>query len=354
MSSDLWLKVALQRPFALEAELRCAEGELLALLGPSGSGKSTILRLIAGLQYPQSGSIKLGNNTWFDQQVRLTPQQRRVGYVPQNYGLFPHMSALNNVAAGLHHLPRDAQNHQARQWLERVHLSDYAKRKPAELSGGQQQRVALARALAADPSILLLDEPFSALDSITRESLYIQLAELKAGLNIPIILVTHDLNEASMLADRIALIDNGSILQSGAPDHVIRQPASRRVAELVGLHNILRSELVARTESTVTLKLGQCLLNLPITQAVGPGSHDYLYWILPTNALEVVGQDQTATLHGSINKILRLGNLARLFVRVDGASEVFQLQVAGHHHFEVGQVLAFKLDTSQAHILPAV
>ncbi|MCB5187527.1 ABC transporter ATP-binding protein [Methylobacillus caricis] len=352
MNYELRLKATLQQPFALQAELQCGEGELLALLGPSGSGKSTVLRLIAGLQYPQSGSIELGSNVWFDQRVRLAPQQRRVGYVPQNYGLFPHMSALDNVCAGLHHLPRHEQTRQARKWLERVHLSDYSKRKPAELSGGQQQRVALARALAAEPSILLLDEPFSALDSITRESLYVQLAELKAGLKIPIIMVTHDLNEASMLADRVALIDNGRILQVGSPANVTRQPVSRRVAELVGLHNIFRSEVVVQDNAMVTLKLGRHLLKVPTKQAVLPGG--YLEWVLPTDALEITTQDEIAALHGFVSNILRLGNLVRLFVRVDGGTEVFQLQAASHHHFELDQPLAFKLDVSKVHILPMV
>ena len=178
------------------------------------------------------------------------------------------MTAQENIYAALHHLSRQEQKTRAALWLERVGLSTLAYRKPAELSGGQQQRVALARALAADPSILLLDEPFSALDSVTREGLHRTLAALKSQLNIPIILVTHNLAEAQLLADSLAVMGQGRILQQGAPDIVTRQPANADVAALVGMRNILSGRVVNTSGSHSTLSVGEQTLEIPPTDSL--------------------------------------------------------------------------------------
>ena len=153
------------QPITLQAELACAPGELLALVGPSGSGKSTLLRCIAGLHSPQQGYIRCGGVSWYDaqQRINLPPQSRRVGFVFQNYSLFPHLSAQDNVLCALGHLPARQRGARALELLAMTHLKGLEARKPAQLSGGQQQRVALARALARDPAVLLLDEPFSCL-----------------------------------------------------------------------------------------------------------------------------------------------------------------------------------------------
>lgn len=238
--TQLHIEFQQQKPMALQGAFSCEAGQLLALVGPSGAGKSSILRLLAGLMKPEKGRIVVGEQVWLDTAngVFQTPQQRRVGLVFQNYALMPHLSAAANVALALQHLPKGDQIIEAVQWLKRVRLSnDEAMRKPAHLSGGQQQRVALARALAREPELLLLDEPFSAVDQMNRESLYRLLAELRADLNIPIVLVTHDLNEARMLCDKLVVLDQGNVLQEGPAFEVHRRPRNSRVADLVGIQN---------------------------------------------------------------------------------------------------------------------
>lgn len=238
--NSLHIEFEQQRPMLLQGKFSCEAGQLLALVGPSGAGKSSILRVLAGLMKPAKGRIQVGEQLWLDtsQDIFKTPQQRRVGLVFQNYALMPHLSAAANVALALQHLPKSEQTIEAVQWLKRVRLSkEEALRRPAQLSGGQQQRIALARALARMPQLLLLDEPFSAVDQMNRESLYRLLAELRADLNIPIVLVTHDLNEARMLCDKLVVLDQGQVLQEGPAFEVHRRPRNSRVADLVGIQN---------------------------------------------------------------------------------------------------------------------
>ncbi|TDB01395.1 ABC transporter ATP-binding protein [Halomonas marinisediminis] len=242
------LEVSLHQsgPIPLAADFRCAAGELLALVGPSGSGKTTLLRSIAGLYRPQGGRIACGEEVWFDADRRLAlpPQRRRLGLVFQDYALFPHLTALGNVMVALHHLPAAERRRRAEQWLIRVRLEGLAGRHPAELSGGQRQRVALARALAREPRVLLLDEPFSAVDQVTRRRLQRELALLREEIAIPIVLVTHDLDEAAALADRLCVLHAGHTLQTGPPQSLFRRPSSPQVARLLDRHNVFSGEVV--------------------------------------------------------------------------------------------------------------
>jgi molybdate transport system ATP-binding protein len=234
------LTLALQNslPMQLDAAFDCAAGELVALVGPSGSGKTSLLRAVAGLLAGRSlrGRITVGEACWFDsdQGINLPPQQRQVGLVFQHYALFPHLSAIENIAIGAG--PERAASGFA-PLLERLGLLGLEQRRPAQLSGGQQQRVALARALAREPRVLLLDEPFSAVDAPSRQALYRELASLRQTLSTPIVLVTHDLGEARRLADRVVILDAGQTLQTGTPAHVLTSPRNARVAELVGIQN---------------------------------------------------------------------------------------------------------------------
>jgi molybdate transport system ATP-binding protein len=210
---------------------------MLALVGPSGAGKSTILRAICGLYRPSSGYVGCGGETWLDTDsaIDLPAHRRRAGLVFQAYALFPHMTALANLTTAMGHLPRSERRVRAQALIEAMHLGGLEQRKPAALSGGQQQRVALARALARDPLALLLDEPFSAVDRRTRRSLHEALEQLRRTVRAPIVLVTHDLDEAVRLADRLAVLDRGEVLQIGKPADVVARPACGRVRDVLDL-----------------------------------------------------------------------------------------------------------------------
>jgi molybdate transport system ATP-binding protein len=244
-ASGVKLKLYQRQPFHLDVEIECRAGELLALVGPSGSGKSTILRTIAGLQKPESGFIHGQDEIWLDCErgIHVSTQDRQVGFVFQDYALFPHLTALQNIIIALGHLAPGSRAAHARSLLERVNLKGLEDRLPEHLSGGQRQRVALARALARKPKILLLDEPFSAVDKVTRKKLQQELAVLRRSIQIPILLVTHDLEEASMLADRLYVLHKGQTLQNGKPADVQRYPLNALVARLLGHSNIFRATI---------------------------------------------------------------------------------------------------------------
>ncbi len=213
-------------PIPLDVAFRVEPGELLALVGHSGSGKTTLLRCIAGLWRPEVARVSVDGTTWLDTGARvdLPTHRRRVGIVFQNYALFPHMTAAQNVIAAMD----VADPREAARILDLVNLHGLSGRKPAQLSGGQQQRVAVARALARKPQALLLDEPFSAVDRATREKLYAEIIALRAHLAMPVVLVTHDMNEAQMLADRMVVIEGGRVVGEGTTAAVMSDPQALR------------------------------------------------------------------------------------------------------------------------------
>ena len=221
------------RPAVDGAALSLTCGRVTALLGPSGSGKSTLLRLIAGLERLDTGEIRFADAVWSGDGVHLAPELRRCGVVFQDYALFPHMSALDNVAFGLTG-PRARKRDQARARLEGVELADKAGAYPHELSGGEQQRVALARALAPSPDVMLLDEPFSGLDRRLRASLRETTARALREAETAALIVTHDAEEAMAVADSIALMAEGRIIQTGAPEALYLSPETETAARLLG------------------------------------------------------------------------------------------------------------------------
>jgi molybdate transport system ATP-binding protein len=239
------VKLTQIQPMPLDITLNCQPGEVLALVGPSGSGKTTVLRSIAGLHRSEQGTVTCQNELWQDGPTFLPAHQRKVGMVFQNYALFPHLTAIQNVQESLAHLPKQASSERAKEILSRVHLSGLEDRYPNTLSGGQQQRVAVARALAREPNVLLLDEPFSAVDQVTRRRLYRELAELRRGLLMPIILVTHDLEEATLLADKLCILHKGVTLQTGTPLQVAAHPVSATVARLMDQQNLFVAHVVS-------------------------------------------------------------------------------------------------------------
>ncbi|HET7120776.1 MAG TPA: ABC transporter ATP-binding protein [Solirubrobacterales bacterium] len=223
------------REFELDLALEVAAGERLALAGPSGAGKTTALRVAAGLARPARGRVALGAETWFDSEagIELPAERRGCAVVFQDYALFPHLSAWRNVAYGMAG-PRRGRRRRATELLDRFGVAALAEARPGSLSGGERQRVALARALAAEPRALLLDEPLAALDPGTRRGALRELHRLLGELAIPVLLVTHSYDEAALLADRIAVIDRGRIVQVGDPAAISTRPHSAFVADFAG------------------------------------------------------------------------------------------------------------------------
>jgi putative spermidine/putrescine transport system ATP-binding protein len=231
-----------------QVNLEIPEGEFFAMLGPSGSGKTTCLRLIAGFEQPTGGTIAI----FGDNANGVPPWKRNVNTVFQDYALFPHMNILDNVAYGMMVKGVDRQTRQraAEQALDLVALGGYGARKTGQLSGGQRQRVALARALVNKPKVLLLDEPLGALDLKLREQMQEELKALQKSLGITFVFVTHDQGEALSMADRVAVFNNGGIVQVGTPEDIYQRPQTRFVADFVGSSNILppamTEKLIAR------------------------------------------------------------------------------------------------------------
>jgi iron(III) transport system ATP-binding protein len=233
-----------------DIDLGVERGEFFVLLGPSGSGKTTLLRCVAGLERPDSGEIALGNRVAFssDRRLFIPAEEREIGMVFQSYAIWPHLTVFENVALpltqGRRKPPRAQVKERVREALRLVEMQDYAERPAPLLSGGQQQRVALARALAVNPQLLLMDEPLSNLDARLREEVRVKMKALARGLGITVLYVTHDQVEAMMLADRIAVMAQGKILQAGAPGELYRAPTSPLVAEFFGSMNWLGGEII--------------------------------------------------------------------------------------------------------------
>ncbi len=241
------------------------EGELIAIVGPSGCGKTTILKTIVGILSPQQGSIRINS----DDITSSSIESRNIGYVPQNQALFPHLSVFENIAFGLRaqKLGRKSVKDKVHELAKLSELSDVLNRKPHEISGGQQQRVALLRALAPSPKLLLLDEPLSNIDSQLREQLAIYIRRIQKESNITTLFVTHDLEEAKMLADKIVVLNLGMILQDGSPVEINNNPKSIEVAIALGLKNLYKITSMRKNEEAKSLilmsEIGDIEINIP-------------------------------------------------------------------------------------------
>jgi molybdate transport system ATP-binding protein len=232
-------------PIPLDVEFSCRAGDVLAIFGPSGSGKTTILRAIAGLYRPAHGRVCAGPEIWTDTASAsfIPPHRRAVGYVFQEYALFPHLTAAGNVITALGHRPRLERRARAEALLERVKLSGYANRRPHQLSGGQRQRVALARALAREPAVLLLDEPFAAIDRVVRRGLQDEVDRLRQTLDIPLILVTHDLEDVVRLATHLLIVAQGKGVASGSLQTIMSRPDLAWLRDVIGLGSLFEAQV---------------------------------------------------------------------------------------------------------------
>ena len=243
MSARGWVRHRIGT-FSLDVSWDVEAGSVTVLYGPSGAGKSLTLRAIAGLIRPDEGRIELDGAVVFDHATGLwiPPHHRRVGLMPQEYGLFPHLTVAANIAYGAHDPDSQARATEIARTLD---LQELQNRRIWELSGGQRQRVALARALATQPRVLLLDEPFAALDSELRRAVRQEIRQVLTASHVPVILVTHDAEEALALADHVQIIDNGRIVAQGDPVTTLRQPAAPRIARLAGVENLLRMRVAS-------------------------------------------------------------------------------------------------------------
>lgn len=362
----LRVDIAQTEPMPLHGQFDCAAGELLALVGPSGAGKTSMLRVLAGLMRPQRGRIEVGAQLWCDseQGVFLPPQRRHVGLVFQNYALMPHLSAVDNVALAMLHLSPGERAAQARRWLDHVHLShEQQQRRPAALSGGQQQRVAVARALAREPKLLLLDEPFSAVDQMSRQGLYRLLADLRSDLDIPILLVTHDLNEARLLADRLVVMDAGAVLQEGPPEHIHRAPRNARVADLVGMHNRFQGVWVGPSDragwgllkwvSAAGGDSGDMLLEVRDKGKIKPGQP--VNWVVPGDGILLGADGSGQELEATVSEARHLGEITLASLTLQRNPQIsLRITLAGPQRRRIGNGdrLALRLDPALVHVMP--
>ncbi len=361
------LKLCLKQdhPIKLDINLRCQNNEILALVGPSGGGKSTVLRAIAGLYPIQQGYISCQQELWLDtvNTINRPTHQRAVGLVFQNYALFPHCSAQENVAMSLGHLPKNKRLQQAIILLEKVHLKGLEQRYPRQLSGGQQQRVAVARALAREPKILLLDEPFSAVDQVTRRRLYKELIQLRDSLAMPIILVTHDLDEANLLADRLCLLYHGVSLQSGTPMEVVTSPATAQVAKLMNQQNIFVGKIVAHQPKKNISLLSWHDRLIEVGYQSGYDLGERLCWMIPETDVilhrryQVSKGERENPFSGIIIDYMLLGGYVSVLIEIDKKRKMkltmsVPLHVARRNGLKKGIVITVTLLTKGIHLMP--
>ncbi|ROR31983.1 ABC transporter ATP-binding protein [Inmirania thermothiophila] len=348
----------------LLAEFAAAPGETVVFVGPSGSGKTTLLRTIAGLHRPASGRIRCDGATWLDTAagVALPPQRRRVGMVFQHYALLPHLSARDNVALALGHLPAAQRRRRAEALLERVHLGGKGGVRPGRLSGGEQQRVALARALAREPRVLLLDEPFSAVDQVTRRKLRLEMAEIVRGLAVPVVLVTHDLEEAHVLGTRLCVLHHGELLQAGAPELVRRRPRDARVARLLDLRNVFPATVEGHREAdgVTVLRWAGGRLEAPLAPRYRPG--EAVTWCIPPELVLLHRRDRPSRgeaenpCRGRVVEAQAIGGMVNVLIRTQPGDALVHMDLPPHvvrrNRVRAGDEVAFSLLGEAIHVMP--
>jgi iron(III) transport system ATP-binding protein len=361
-------------PALKSVSLDVAPGTFLVLLGPSGSGKTTLLRCLAGIERIDSGSLAIGSRVVADGRSHVPPEQRDLSMVFQDYALWPHMTALDNVAFALRRrrLPRAECRVRAASMLERVGLSEFAKRYPNELSGGQQQRVALGRALIADTGLILCDEPLSNLDADLRERMRVEISALVREAGATTVYITHDQAEAFALADHIGVLEEGVLVQSGSPEDVYNHPATPFVARFTGLAGELPVRVAAHAaDGALELAaVGAAGVRLPALRPAGtsvpaarpaPGTDgariglkpgdEALLAIRPTGVMLLRSDSETPHLTGRVADVAFRGRGYEYAIDLPGLGRL--TGVFARHRAERGDSVGMRLDPEGCHLFPA-
>ena len=327
-------------------DLSVKDGEFITLLGPSGCGKTTTLRAIAGLVEIDEGEIYLDDALIND----VPPHKRSTAMVFQSYALFPHMSVRDNVAFGLkmQKVPKSERDDRVQEVLRMMGLSDLADRAPGQLSGGQQQRVAVARAIVTHPVVLLFDEPLSNLDLKLRERLRIDIRELQRRLKITSVYVTHDQAEALVISDRIAIMDQGRIIQCADPVTIYTHPANAFTADFIGQASILKAQVLEVNE------LG-CIVETPVGKLISSdrpkGSSKAVMVCWRPEDITPYQEEQENRIEGKIERNIFMGNLTDLFVDVDGTS--LRVQMGGAVKLQPGERIVLGLSKNKLRVIEA-
>ncbi|ASJ97691.1 MULTISPECIES: polyamine ABC transporter ATP-binding protein [Shewanella] len=301
-----------------DVSLNINRGEIFALLGGSGSGKSTLLRMLAGFEKPTEGRIYLDGQDITD----MPPYERPINMMFQSYALFPHMTVAQNIAFGLKQdkMPKEEIEQRVNEMLKLVHMEAYAKRKPNQLSGGQRQRVALARSLAKRPKLLLLDEPMGALDKKLRTQMQLEVVDILEAVGVTCVMVTHDQEEAMTMAERIAIMSDGWIVQTGSPMDIYESPANRMVAEFIGSVNLFEGDIVEDEVDHVVIKAP----NLPQPFYVGYGVSTSVdttkVWVAIRPEKTHISREQPQESYnwcaGEVEDIAYLGGISVYYIRL--------------------------------------
>lgn len=340
--------------FILDAEFEC-RNEMIVLFGPSGAGKTLTLDCIAGLEHPDAGCIKVNSTVYFDSEknIDISPQKRRVGYLFQNYALFPHLTVEENILFGM---SSGKDSKELERMLDIFEIHGLEKRYPSQLSGGQRQRVALARALITKPQILLLDEPFSSIDHITRVRLRRDLKKIREMIEIPIVLITHNPVEAYTMADTLVVYRHGGIEQIGTPKEIFARPKSRNVARLVGMNNIFKGKVLEIREDGVVIQ-GREKITAPAVQDLKIGEE--VIWGIRPDHVMVLREDRSIgkaveenIFSGRINEIVSKGATYLLFTEGDLDLEIeMPSHVFERLCLEQGRTIRVSLKKSAIHII---
>jgi len=337
-----------------DAWLTIGRGEFMTLLGPSGCGKTTLLNLVAGFLAPDLGEIFIDGALVTD----VPTFERKTGVVFQNYALFPHMTVANNVAYGLkaRSVAKDEIRTRVAEALAMMKLTGFEGRKPRQLSGGQQQRVALARALVIRPKVLLLDEPFSALDKNLRASMQVEVKEIQRRLGVSTIFVTHDQSEALSLSDRIAVMLGGRICQIDTPEQLYRKPAARFVASFIGAGSLLRARLERIDTDLADVMIGTTTISVPAKPLAGLAPGTMVDLFIRPEQLRVVSPGEVGAFDGTVAASVYQGGHVDLYIDAPataGARVLMRLNVRdGAGAWSNGAKIAIGIDGNDAVAFP--